>query len=58
MVTIKNGGVTVFVSLQHNTKWMAKGQLRLQNDHCLSKDWGEFQINTFLNEKSYHDDCT
>ena len=47
----------MLVSLQHDDKWMAKGQFRLQNDHFPRKDWGELQNNTFLTEKSYHD-CT
>ena len=41
-------GVTVLVSSQHDDKWMAKGQFRLQNDHIPQKNWGEFQNNTFL----------
>ena len=58
-ITIKmgegGGGFTVLVSSQHGDKWMAKGQFLLQNDHFPRKDWGEFQFNTFLTEKSYHD---
>ena len=42
----------MLVSSQHDDKWMAK---ELQNDHFPKKEWGEFQNNTFLTEKSYHD---
>ena len=38
----------MLVSSQHDDKWMAKGQFRLQNDHIPQKNWGEFQNNTFL----------
>ena len=44
----------MLVSSQHDDKWMAKGQFGLQNDHFRQKDWGEFQNNTFLTEKSCH----
>ena len=39
------------------TRWMANGQFQLQNGHFSQSDWGKFQNNTILTEKSYHD-CT
>ena len=42
----------MLVSLQHDDKWTAKGQFRLQMIFS-RKDWGEFQDNTFLTERSY-----
>ena len=44
------------VSSQHDDKWMAKGQFRLENDHFPRKNKEEFQNSTFLTEESY--DCT
>ena len=43
----------MLVSLQHYDNAWQRGNFRLQNDHFLRKDWGEFQNNTFLTDKSY-----
>ena len=46
----------MLVSLQHDDKWVAKGQFQLQSDLFPGKDWGAFQ-NSTLTKKNYHD-CT